>query len=382
MRNIVFMRYVLFVLMVAAALITGCGSDDNPVAQNNPPPQPFSGSYRYVQMTGTIFDINNPYRSETGVFTTVRDDSVRFANAYAVAAGNTQGPLDPPDRSLELLDDRGVAFTDPGGFTMTGQYIADGSVVVLNNDPTAGFVGCLLAAQENPVPTQADLQGRWYLVQFGAGSAPPPETGVVGFAAVAGIDIDGSGAVSFIEYDYIKGDQLNPNPVVLPPSELIPNGDGGVVWRRTGVNLVEFMGGLSADGNLVLLGAIGGFGGQGGLRVLVRGGLVTDVGQLNGVYFVGGFTLLNITARGGAYPMFGEMALSGSGAGTWDVTFPPGITGPLPVACSVDPAGKVAMTISSSPVLWGWSGPLGEYLIQVGPFVSATAEPWFQAMVR
>ena len=165
MRYLVSMSVFVVVLGAAAFMMTGCGSDDNPVGQNNPPPEPFSGSYRYVQMTGTIWDITSPYRSETGVFTTVRDDSVRFDMAYAVHGGDAQGPLDPPDRLLELLTDRGVAFTDPAGFVMTGRYITDGSVAVLNNNPANGFVGCLVAAKENPAPTQADLEGKWYLVQ-------------------------------------------------------------------------------------------------------------------------------------------------------------------------------------------------------------------------
>lgn len=383
MKYLVSMSAVLGVFAAAVFLMNGCGSDDNPVRQNNPPEEPFSGSYRYVQMTGTVFDIDNPFRSETGVFTTVRDDSVRFEKAYSAHGGNTQGVLDPPDRSLERLDDRGVAFTDPGGFVMTGRYIPGGGVVVLNNESVEGLVGCMVAAKENPAPTQADLQGRWYLVQFGASPAPAPDTGMVGFASAGSIDVDGAGAISFVEYDYLKGDQLNPNFTFHPPSELVPDGDGGIVWSRTGMNLVEFMGGLSEDGNLILMGAIGGFGGQGGLRVLVRGGLTTDVGQLSGIYFVGGFTIMNIPSPGGAFPMYGEMAMGGSGGGTWDVIFPPPLNnGPFPVSYTVESTGKVAVAISSTSVLWGWAGPMGDYLILAGPFQDGVDEPWFQAMVR
>ena len=383
MRYFVSMSGVLAAFGAAVLLMTGCGSDDNPVGQNNPPPEPFSGSYRYVQMTGPIYNINDPFRSETGVFTTVGNESVRFERAYSANGGNSQGPIDPPDRSLERLDDRGVAFTDPGGFVMTGQYISDGGVAVLNNDAADGFVGTMVATKENPAPSQADLQGRWYLVQFGAAQAPAPATGMVGFAAAGSIDVDGAGAVSFVDYDYIKGNQLNPNFTFHPPSELVPDGDGGIMWRRTGMNLTEFVGGLSEDGNLILMGAIDGFGGQGGLRILVRGGLTTDVGQLSGVYFVGGFTLLNTPTPFGPYPMNGEMSLGGSGNGSWEVTFPPPASqGSQPVNYTVDSTGKVALTFSSIPVLWGWAGPQGDYFISVGPFVSGGAEPWFQATVR
>jgi hypothetical protein len=116
---------------------------------------------------------------------------------------------------------------------------------------------------------------------------------------------------------------------------------------------------------------------------MIRGGLITDATQLAGAYLCDGFTHLNLTTTLGRYPMNGGMSLSGSGLGSWDVTFPPPITtGPLTVAYSVDADTKVEVTVSSFPLLWGWSGPGGDFLFLTGPFHPGTAEPWFQAAVR
>ena len=137
---------ILVSVFVAAILFAGCGSDD-PASPGKPTPHPFSGSYRYIQMTGTPFNLLEPYRSETGIFETVRKDSLRFRTAYSALGGNTEGAFNPPARSLELLADRELTFTDPANFIMTGRYSPDGSVAILHNDPNDGFVGFLMAAR-------------------------------------------------------------------------------------------------------------------------------------------------------------------------------------------------------------------------------------------
>jgi hypothetical protein len=107
------------------------------------------------------------------------------------------------------------------------------------------------------------------------------------------------------------------------------------------------------------------------------------VGQLSGVYFIGGFTIVNPSYPAGPYPMNGQMAMGGSGNGTWEVTFPPPTSiDNVPVGYTVDATGKVVVTFNSIPALWGWAGPQGDYLIAVGPFVSGGSAPYFQAMVR
>lgn len=376
-----FVACVTVLGIVFSILLAGCGSDD-PANPGTPTPHPFSGSYRYVQMTGLPRNLIDPFRSETGVFDTVRKDSVTFDKATATQGGNTQGPLNPADRALELLDDRGVAFTDAANLTMTGRHTPDGSVAVLNGDPNDSYLGFLMAARHNPAPTQNDLEGKWSLVQFGAGQATAPQTGMVGIGAVGSVEIDGNGLVTWLDYHYNRGARFDPLPVIHVPTELVLDGDGGLLWRRTGMNLVYFMGGLSADGNLILMGSIAGFGGEGGIRILIRGGLVTELAPISGTYLTGGFTLLNYNSTLGPYPMYGEMAFGGSGIGTWDGQFPPPISAPVTMSFGVDSEGLVDVTVSNAPMLWGYSGPQGDYLVLTGPMQSVAVEPWFQAAVR
>jgi len=92
-----------------------------------------------------------------------------------------------------------------------------------------------------------------------------------------------------------------------------------------------------------------------------------------------------INSRGrfaGAFPMYGEMALNGSGIGMWTTTYHSVGEVTMSVIYNVESYGSVAMEYSSLNVLRGGIGTGGEFLIMTGPFDPGAAAPWFQAAVR
>jgi len=382
MRYFVSFTTGLVVIIAFTFLISGCGSDDERVSSPPEPQSPFSGEYHYVQMTGVSNQNNTPFRSETGRMVTARKDSVRFEAAHVAYNGSLEGPINPPDRLLDLMDDRGVAFTDPAGFVVQGRFRPDGGFAVLHSDKADAQLGFLLAARRNPAPVQDDFEGKWGLVQYGLIQATPPATGQIGLGARGKVLVDGNGGIEFQEYTYNRGGKVNPMRVFHVPSELVPDGDGGVVWRNLSLNQVEFIGGLSEDGNLILLGAVGGFNGQAGIRVLVREGLTSSLAEVAGNYLSGGCTMKDSMIPPGPFAMNGEMALNGSGVGLWTTTTPLSVLQPWPLAYNLESGGYVAMNTNTVPVLLGVAGLAGDYLIMVGPFQSGVSEPWFQAVVR
>ena len=375
---------VLVSLCVVVLLMTGCGSDDNPTSQSGPPASPFSGTYHYVQMTGSIGI--SPYRSETGRFTTVREDSIRFDNVYTAYDGSLDGPITPPDRALTLQDDRQMVFTDPVGLTMQGKFTSDGGVAVLHSDTLLAYVGFMLAAKMNPAPTQADLEGYWALVQFGLVPEPAPSTNKLGLAAYGRVEINNNGNFMIHNGTYNLGGAIDPVPVIHPASDLIAENDGWVYLKNNTANRLDFRGGISLDGNLILLGAEEGFDGQAGIRVLVREGLTTGVPEVAGTFFDGGFGWLKIIPNPpvvpGAFHMSGELALNGSGVGTWEVPIPPYGFRTLPVAYDVSAHGYFTLEYTSLNMFKGGTGTRGEYLVLVGPFDLPNSDPWFHAAIR
>lgn len=374
---------VLASLLAIVLLLTGCG-DDDPSGPTGPPPSSFSGTYHYVQMAGTI--LLSPYRSETGRFEVAGSDSLRFSDAYTAFNGNLAGPISPPDRSLTLGDDRRVVFTDPVDLTMQGKFTTDGSVVVLHSDTLNTYVGFMLAARMNPAPTQDDLVGEWALMQFGLIEELPPSTNLLGLGAYgrAEIDIDGNFMIHTDTYNL--GGNVDPVPVVHPTAHLIVGNDGWLDLKNSTANRLDFKGSLSEDGNLILLGAVEGFDGQAGIRVLVREKLTSSVPEVAGTYFDGGFAWIRVSTnprlRPGAFHMSGEMALNGSGVGTWTVPFPNNGLMTLPVAYEVSSYGLIEIDFLATDTFVGGTGTGGEYLVMVGPFATSAADPWFHAAVR
>ena len=370
---------VLVAILAAFFLISGCGSDDDPVSLPPTHASPFSGDYHYVQMTGLPF--GSPYRSETGRFVTVRKDSVRFEEAYRTFDGSVEGPLVPPARALSFHDDRGVAFTDPADWVIQGRFSGDGSVAVLHGDTLNPHVGFMFATRMNPAPVQADLEGYWLLVQFGLVPEPAPSTDLLGLGAFGRVEINNLGAAGFHFHTYNLDGQVDPLPVVHMMSELVVDDEGWVVWNNLTTNEVDFRGGLSSDGNLMLLGAMEVFNGQAGIRVLVREGLATSMAEVSGNYLAGGFTWLKSQPpSGGAFSLNGNMVVDGSGDGLWTVlvrTSEP----TMPVTYAVEVEGIIAVDYLSENVLQGGTGTGGEFLIMTGPF-GQSGVPWFQAMVR
>lgn len=383
MRNILAAIAFLLALFSFAFLMTGCG-DDDPVSQSGPPASPFSGTYHYVQMTGTIG--LSPYRSETGRFVTVGEDSIRLDDAYTAFDGSIDGPIDPPDRAMTLQDDRKVVFTDPVGWTMQGKFNTNGSVVVLHSDTLRTYVGFMLAARMNPAPVQDDLAGFWALMQFGLVQEPAPSTNKLGLAAYGRVEINNNGNFMIHSGTYNLGGAVDPVQVVHPVADLIVGNDGWVDLKNSTANRIDFRGGVSEDGNLILLGAEEGFLGQAGIRVLVREGLATGVPDVAGTYFEGGFCWIRTTPNPppiyGAFHMSGEMALNGSGVGTWTIPMPRIGHRTLPVAYQVSDYGLFELDLNSVNMFKGGTGTGGEYMVMVGPFEMAAADPWFHAAVR
>jgi len=370
----------LVVVLAAVFLISGCGSDDDPVNLAPVHTSPFSGEYHYVQMTGLFY--NSPYRSETGRFVTVRGDSIRFDGAYRTYDGAVTGPVIPPARAMTLQDDeRGVVFTDPADWNLQGRFSGDGSVAVLHSDTLITYVGFMLATRMKPAPSQMDLEGYWILVQFGLVPEPAPSTDLLGLGAFGRVEIDSNGSAMFHYHTYNLDGAIDPLPVVHMPSELVVDDEGWVLWNNLTTNEVDFRGGLSSDGNLILLGAMEVFNGQAGIRVLVREGSATSVAEVSGTYLAGGFTWLGGQSPSfGAYPVNGKMVLNGSGDGMWTI-FSGTSGGRLPVAYDVGVEGIISVESLSLNMLRGGAGTGGEFLIMTGPFDQSEA-PWFQAMVR
>jgi hypothetical protein len=366
-----------------AIFVTGCG-DDDPTGQSGPPVSPFSGTYHYVQMTGTIG--LSPYRSETGRFAPVRSDSIRFADVYTAYDGASDGPITPPDRALTFQDDRQVVFTDPVGLTMQGKFSPGGKAIVLHSDTLDTYVGFMLAAKMNPAPTQDDLTGYWALMQFGLIQEPAPSTNKLGLAAYGRVEININGNFMIHNGTYNLGGAIDPVPVIHPAADLIVGNDGWVDLKNNTANRIDFRGAVSADGNLILLGAEEGFDGQAGIRVLVREGLATGVPDAVGTYFEGGFgwirTTPNPPAMPGAFHMSGELALNGSGVGTWVIPIPPHGFRTVPVAYDVASYGFFEMDMLSVNMFKGGIGTDGDFMVMVGPFELPDSDPWFHAAVR
>jgi hypothetical protein len=254
-------------------------------------------------------------------------------------------------------------------------------VAVLHSDTLSIYVGFMLATRMNPAPSQMDLEGDWILVQFSLVPEPAPSTDLLGLGAFGRVEINNNGAAVFHFHTYNLDGVTDPLPVTHMPSELVVDDEGWVLWNNLTTNETDFRGGLSSDGNLILLGAMDVFGGQAGIRVLVREGLTTSVAEVSGTYLAGGFTWFGgQPPNGGAFPLNGKMVLNGSGDGIWTVVS--GTSGEvLPVAYDVGVEGIIDVEFLSQKMLRGGTGTGGEFLIMTGPF-DQTNEPWFQAMVR
>jgi hypothetical protein len=330
-----------------------------------------------------------PLRSETGYLEATDRDTLVFDTAYAAYDGTIDGPYTPPARYFTTGSGREVTIVDPIGLTLVGRYRDGGDLAVLQNDTLGTDVEFMLMAQRNSAPAAGDLEGRYIVVQFGMTQGPPPDNDRQGFAAKGRIDIDGTGAITWHDYTYNRDGDIDPLQVVHPPSELAISSAGWLHWRNTSTGSILFRGGISADGNLILLGAQQGFAGRAGVRFLLREGQTSSVADISGTYLTAGVSWVSHanssgSFRMGSYPMHGESSLNGSGIGIWTSTFPGSGLGGAPVDAtySVTDYGEVEIQLYTFRALVGGTGSGGDLFIATGPFDPGILVPWLIVGLR
>jgi hypothetical protein len=336
---------------IAALLVLGlgsCGGGGGGEGEGPPDaPHLLSGEYMYAQMTGP--GAGPELRSELGIAIADGEGILTFDEGYATVEGTLTGPFTPPSRSYRVRADRTLTVVDVASQALEGRVTADGSLaaVTMESEPPLSPPAFLLLARRMAAPTQADLTGSWFLMQYGRATGPDAQ----GTGMVATVDVDGAGGIGYsgaiVNTDgFIPGYQI-----AFLPTKITPAPGGWLEWTNAAATQVFHLGGMSDDGNVMFFIARQDYESRAVIRVLVREGLASSSADLAGDYGVSalaGGSGFWITAPG-------TITLNGSGGGTLSHHGDDAAA----VTYGVGPTGEASLNAASLYTVQGAVGPEG-----------------------
>ena len=356
--------------VAALLLLTACGSSSGaPPAQD----QLLAGDYQYVSLRVTPY---TPYlRSETGACEADGGGRLTFADAYEAEEGLVTGPYTPSPRVYSVATDRTLAVTDKVRSTLRGRLSGDGSFAALSARTDGDSPTLMFLLRRDAEPTAAELAGTWHLVRIHRS----PNPAFFGYGAVGKITVDGGGGISFTEYTFNRDGDIDPTSILQVPLELVPASDGTVHWRHAVTTDLRMRGGLSEDGDMVLLGPTEAWVGYAGVQILIRESQGAALADVQGTWGSAGYTMLT------SVMMWGPWQLDGAGGGAYD----PSVNTHMSVTnepafdllgYSVGTDGGTDVTLPFG-VLRGAVDPARRCLV-LGGTLTAGGPVWFQVLVR
>lgn len=221
-----------------------------------------------------------------------------------------------------------------------------------------------------PPPTQTLVAGTYHLTSFSAQATPPSNNATIWGTAVTndagGIDVAGT----------INVATRGANEPFGPQSyELSVTPQGVVEWRLGGV--VTHRGGVSDDGQVVLLGSVGA-GLDPGMLILIKSSGSNGEANFAGTYFMG-HALEGLVG-------YGPLTMDGAGAlagGAWQLRSDSGSIAnpPYTGTVSVAPTGAVDLLLPLNV----WRGGLsqdGQFCVVCGDDQASPSAPFLYACVR
>lgn len=362
------------VLGTLGLLIVACGGGGGGGDAGPTPEGPFLGSYHYVRLDRDRGA--DTVRSETGRVSSDGLGVLTFGSGYAAEEGTATGPFTAGDLAYVVAGAQDLAVVEPGGRSFEGRVASDGRLACAAVRLSGDDPGMFLFVRHDASPTQSDLEGNWYLLDWGRHSNPS-------FRAVAGeghIAIDAAGSTVASAYHYNRDGAIDPVPSPLLAEQLLVDAEGWVIRRPDAGSPIYQRGAISTDHDLIVLGMTGGTA-QAGVTILVRGHQASGDTDLDGSYRAAGFE----SAAGGGYGSTGgSVSLLGNGGGSWNLTAcMEGVTANrmVDVDYTVIGDGSVGFSLAGSADTQGAVGRNGQYVVHTGYF-TATEVPSFSFWIR
>jgi hypothetical protein len=249
---------------------------------------------------------------------------------------------------------------------------------------TAGTApGLLVVVRRDPAPTPADLVGEWLRLTWIR--RPGALGGSRAYCSFVEVQITPGSVFSETAVpDYNDDGVINAGPPALSALHAVGVLPGGWISVDRGAFGTPMRGGLSSDGNVLLLGTVesgpAGVPGDAEVQLLLRRGLAIDTAEALGSVAVFGFQ----SSTSAFASLFGAGALAAppGGASSLRANVDGSITPPFfpDLGVFVQVSGKAFVDLGSLD-LRGAAGPLGGYVAAIGG-LSNGDEPGLYLFVR
>jgi hypothetical protein len=333
------------------------------------------GSYQAIVLRRDV--AGDRVRSTTAVYAADGQGLLTGVEAWSRDAGALVGPFAPEDLTFSVDASRSLVLSGLATPTLTGRVAADGSVAALTSTAAGADPCWMVLTRRRTDVTLADVVGEWWWMQW---THQPLNGTTKGYAAMGEAQILTDGRLVYRTWTYNDDGQIDPVPALFSASTVTFPG-GGAVLADADVN-VQWRGGLSADGNLLLLAVADGAGAAwASVAVLVRRGDAQDVSDLAGDHGVYGFQSVGTPFA----CTFGTLSVPGTTGGSW--TFAGNRDGTI-LASSVRPldafvwvSGEVRLDVATASPYRGGLAPDGRFGAVSGNF-SAGGHPTTLFWVR
>lgn len=355
-------------LVTCVAALAACGGGGGGGSPSTPESL-LSGSYVYLYLDRDV--AGDSVYSEVATFTANGGGGIVFDPGWQTGEGGPETAIRRANAIYDVTADRGL--TVAGGFpsqllgaVSSGGTYATAPALSAGQDP-----GWFCAARRDTSPSIAEVVGSWRFVEW-VRTGPTPDDAASIFGRVT---VDGAGNVSHSEVHYNEDGAIDPVAIAFVSSHFEIGGPGGL--RMIALGLPRMDGGMSTNGDVVLLGARGA--GSAGVRIMVREDRVTGAGGVQGTWGLTGFA----AARPGYACMRGEATFDGVADGTWSANAnldgTPGVGAVIGTDYVVGSQGQLGVLWPGSAAYHG--GAVPGFAVLGGPLTPAR-DPCLYTLIR
>lgn len=261
-----------------------------------------SGSYHYLYL-GRDRAADAVY-SETATFDADGAGGLVFGSGWQNDSG-TGAAIRRTNASYQLDGSRALLIQGGVPVSMHGYVSASGDYGVASVQMGGHNPGMLAFAKRMTNPGMGDLSGSWRMVEWFQSGANVN----VARSTTARVLVSPSGGVTSSDYFFNEHGAINPFAVMTVVREFTIEPGGLVTLRQLGSPIAQ--GGVSRDGNTILLGGRSGYDSNAALLFLVRESQLGGVADLSGTWPHVGWR----AAMPGHQSLWGSLAFDGSGDG-------------------------------------------------------------------
>jgi len=260
-------------LLAGLLALAACGGGGGGGGSTNPAAL-LSGSYVYVYLDRDT--AGNGVYSEIATLTADGVGTIIFGNAWQTGENEPGVSLRRANAPYQIGTDRSLAIAGAFPSRLTGRVSSGGSYAAATAQDEEEDPGFFCAVRRNASPTLGDLVGTWRVVQWMRVTADPH----VAQSLTAVWTVDGAANVAVSDIHFNRNGVIDPFSILLTPMLLMVGGDGALSVTSSGGT--QWEGGMSASGDVILLGNPVGSTRMASVLVLLKEGRLSGTAALQG----------------------------------------------------------------------------------------------------